>query len=223
MLSMNFSQEALALNLLPRWHGRKHLFIAGRLCEGCRRRKKKLEGLYSIRTQFFYIELRRRPAESRLKRSVGRALARSAEVEKSAYSFVRLVVIPGEIMQRRKIGHSELQVAPLMFGGNVFGWTADEATSFSILDAFVDAGLNFIDTADVYSAWVPGNQGGESETILGKWFRQSGKREQIVLATKVSKHPQRKGLSAGEHSGGGRGLAAPPANRLHRRLFLPRR
>ena len=70
-------------------------------------------------------------------------------------------------MQKRRIGRSELEVAPLMFGGNVFGWTADEATSFSILDAFVDAGLNFIDTADVYSAWVPGNQGGESETIIG--------------------------------------------------------
>ncbi|MFP3567267.1 aldo/keto reductase [Paraburkholderia sp. SIMBA_030] len=99
-------------------------------------------------------------------------------------------------MQKRTIGHSELEVAPLMFGGNVFGWTADEATSFSILDAFADAGLDFIDTADVYSAWVPGNQGGESETIIGNWFRQSGKRDQIVLATKVSKHPQRKGLSA---------------------------
>ncbi|MEC5407460.1 aldo/keto reductase [Paraburkholderia sp. MPAMCS5] len=99
-------------------------------------------------------------------------------------------------MQKRRIGRSELQVAPLMFGGNVFGWTIDEATSFSILDAFVDAGLDFIDTADVYSAWAPGNQGGESEAIIGKWFRQSGKRERIVLATKVSKHPQRKGLSA---------------------------
>jgi aryl-alcohol dehydrogenase-like predicted oxidoreductase len=83
-----------------------------------------------------------------------------------------------------------------MFGGNVFGWTADEATSFSILDAFVDAGLDFIDTADVYSAWVPGNQGGESESIIGKWFRRSGKRDRIVLASKVSKHPQRLGLSA---------------------------
>ena len=100
-------------------------------------------------------------------------------------------------MQRRRIGNSELQVAPVMFGGNVFGWTADEATSFAILDAFVDAGLDFIDTADVYSAWVPGNRGGESETILGKWFRRSGKRDQIVLATKVGNHPERKGLSAG--------------------------
>ncbi|MEW9581157.1 aldo/keto reductase [Paraburkholderia sp. DGU8] len=99
-------------------------------------------------------------------------------------------------MQKRTIGQSELRIAPLMFGGNVFGWTADEATSFSILDAFVDAGLDFIDTADVYSAWVPGNHGGESESIIGKWFRQSGKRDKIVLATKVSKHPQRKGLSA---------------------------
>ncbi|MDR6387541.1 aldo/keto reductase [Paraburkholderia phenoliruptrix] len=99
-------------------------------------------------------------------------------------------------MRKRRIGHSQLQVAPLMFGGNVFGWTADEATSFSILDAFVDAGLDFIDTADVYSAWAPGHQGGESETVIGKWFRKSGKRDRVVLATKVSKHPQRKGLSA---------------------------
>lgn len=99
-------------------------------------------------------------------------------------------------MQKRIIGNSSIEVAPLMFGGNVFGWTADEATSFSILDAFVDAGLDFIDTADVYSAWVPGNRGGESETIIGKWFKRSGKREQIVLATKVGKHPERTGLSA---------------------------
>ncbi|CAB3695374.1 1-deoxyxylulose-5-phosphate synthase YajO [Paraburkholderia phenoliruptrix] len=99
-------------------------------------------------------------------------------------------------MRKRRIGHSQLQVAPLMFGGNVFGWTADETTSFSILDAFVDTGLDFIDTADVYSAWAPGSQGGESETVIGKWFRKSGKRDRVVLATKVSKHPRRKGLSA---------------------------
>jgi len=99
-------------------------------------------------------------------------------------------------MQKRRIGRSAVQVTPLMFGGNVFGWTVDEATSFSILDAFVDAGLDFIDTADVYSAWVPGNQGGESETIIGKWLRRSGKRDRIVLATKVAKLPQRRGLSA---------------------------
>lgn len=99
-------------------------------------------------------------------------------------------------MELRRIGTSALQVAPLMFGGNVFGWTADEATSFSILDAFTDAGLNFIDTADVYSAWVPGNQGGESETIIGKWLAKSGKREKVVIATKVAKDPRRPGLSA---------------------------
>jgi aryl-alcohol dehydrogenase-like predicted oxidoreductase len=99
-------------------------------------------------------------------------------------------------MEQRRIGTSTLQVAPLMFGGNVFGWTADEATSFSILDAFTDAGLNFIDTADVYSAWVPGNQGGESETIIGKWLAKSGKREKVVIATKVAKDPRRPGLKA---------------------------
>lgn len=99
-------------------------------------------------------------------------------------------------MQRRTIGTSELQVAPLMFGGNVFGWTADERTSFSILDAFVDHGLNFIDTADVYSAWIDGHVGGESETIIGKWFRESGKRGKIVLATKVGMLGTRAGLSA---------------------------
>jgi aryl-alcohol dehydrogenase-like predicted oxidoreductase len=99
-------------------------------------------------------------------------------------------------MQHRKIGTSDLQVAPLVLGGNVFGWTADERTSFSILDAFVDHGLNFIDTADVYSAWVDGHHGGESETIIGKWFKESGKRDKIVLATKVGKLSTRRGLSA---------------------------
>jgi aryl-alcohol dehydrogenase-like predicted oxidoreductase len=99
-------------------------------------------------------------------------------------------------MQTRSIGNSELKVAPLVFGGNVFGWTADERTSFSILDAFVDHDLNFIDTADVYSAWVDGHQGGESETIIGKWFKESGKRDKIVLATKVGMLGARKGLSA---------------------------
>jgi aryl-alcohol dehydrogenase-like predicted oxidoreductase len=88
---------------------------------------------------------------------------------------------------KRKLGNSLLEVAPLMFGGNVFGWTADEATSFALLDKFVDAGLNFIDTADVYSSWVPGNRGGESETIIGKWLKRSGKRAQVVIATKVGK------------------------------------
>ncbi len=100
-------------------------------------------------------------------------------------------------MKMRQLGKSAIQVAPLMLGGNVFGWTADEPTSFKILDAFVAAGLNFIDTADTYSTWVPGHQGGESETILGNWFKRSGKRDKVVIATKVgSEIPgQGKGLS----------------------------
>jgi aryl-alcohol dehydrogenase-like predicted oxidoreductase len=99
-------------------------------------------------------------------------------------------------MQTRNIGTSDLKVQPLVFGGNVFGWTADERTSFSILDAFVDHGLNFVDTADVYSAWIEGHTGGESETIIGKWFKESGKRDKIVLATKVGMLSTRPGLSA---------------------------
>ena len=87
----------------------------------------------------------------------------------------------------RELGRSGLQVSPLAFGCNVFGWTIDEATSFSLLDAWVDAGFNLIDTADVYSTWAPGHVGGESETIVGKWLQQSGKRGRIVLATKVGK------------------------------------
>jgi aryl-alcohol dehydrogenase-like predicted oxidoreductase len=87
----------------------------------------------------------------------------------------------------RPLGRSGLLVSPLCFGGNVFGWTADEATSFSLLDAWVDAGMNFIDTADVYSRWASGHSGGESETIIGKWLARSGKRDKIVLATKVGK------------------------------------
>ncbi|MGF6525610.1 aldo/keto reductase [Variovorax sp. PvP013] len=90
-------------------------------------------------------------------------------------------------MQLRPLGRSGLQVSPLAFGGNVFGWTVDESLSFSLLDAWLDAGFNFVDTADVYSRWVPGHAGGESETIIGKWLRQSGKRNRVVLATKVGK------------------------------------
>ena len=90
-------------------------------------------------------------------------------------------------MNKHALGRSGLQVSPLCFGGNVFGWTADEATSFKLLDAWVDAGLNFIDTADVYSRWVPGHSGGESETIIGKWLKKSGKRDKVVIATKVGK------------------------------------
>ncbi|MBD2677371.1 MULTISPECIES: aldo/keto reductase [Nostoc] len=89
------------------------------------------------------------------------------------------------ITERRKLGRSQLEVSPISFGGNVFGWTIDENTSFEILDKFVAAGGNFIDTADVYSKWAAGNQGGESETILGKWLKQRGHREQVVIATKV--------------------------------------
>lgn len=89
-------------------------------------------------------------------------------------------------MKHRKLGNSELSIAPLVFGGNVFGWTIDEKTSFDLLDGFVDAGFNAIDTADVYSAWVPGNKGGESETIIGKWLKANpAKRERVVLMSKV--------------------------------------
>ena len=100
-------------------------------------------------------------------------------------------------MQKRKLGRSGLEVSSLAFGGNVFGWTADESTSMRLLDRFVDEGFNFIDTADTYSRWAPGNRGGESETIIGKWLRKSGKRDKVVVATKVGMEmaPDKKGLS----------------------------
>ncbi|RAJ08923.1 aryl-alcohol dehydrogenase-like predicted oxidoreductase [Chitinophaga skermanii] len=88
-------------------------------------------------------------------------------------------------MEKRKLGKSPLTIAPLVFGGNVFGWTIDEKTSFEVLDAFVEAGFNCIDTADAYSNWAPGNQGGESELIIGKWMKARANREQLVIATKV--------------------------------------
>lgn len=91
----------------------------------------------------------------------------------------------GRALDKRQLGNAGLEVAPWALGGNIFGWTADEATSFRLLDAFVDAGLNLIDTADVYSKWVPGHQGGESETIIGKWFQKSGKRAKVLVATKL--------------------------------------
>jgi aryl-alcohol dehydrogenase-like predicted oxidoreductase len=87
--------------------------------------------------------------------------------------------------KRRRLGGSGLEVGPLAFGGNVFGWTADEPTSFRLLDAFVAAGFDLIDTADVYSRWAPGNQGGESETVIGNWLAKTGNRGRVVLATKV--------------------------------------
>jgi aryl-alcohol dehydrogenase-like predicted oxidoreductase len=98
-------------------------------------------------------------------------------------------------MVLRTLGRSTLKIAPLAFGGNVFGWSADEQRSFELLDAFVDAGFNLVDTADVYSAWVPGNRGGESETIIGKWLKRSGKRDRVVIATKVAKWAEQPGLS----------------------------
>ncbi len=88
-------------------------------------------------------------------------------------------------MEKRKIGKSDLEVLPFDLGGNVFGWTADEKMSFKILDAYVADGFNFIDTANAYSSWVPGNKGGESETIIGNWIKKNGKRDRLVLATKV--------------------------------------
>ncbi|SIN95948.1 Predicted oxidoreductase [Singulisphaera sp. GP187] len=97
-------------------------------------------------------------------------------------------------MKTCMLGKSGLEVGPLAFGGNVFGWTIDEATSFRLLDAFVAAGFKLIDTADVYSRWAPGNQGGESETIIGKWLKQSGKRDQVILATKVGMALDKRGL-----------------------------
>jgi aryl-alcohol dehydrogenase-like predicted oxidoreductase len=100
-------------------------------------------------------------------------------------------------MKTRKLGGSGLEVSPVCLGGNVFGWTADEPASFAILDSFVEAGFNFIDTADVYSRWAPGHKGGESETVLGNWFKRSGKRNSVILATKVGIElaPDKKGLS----------------------------
>ncbi|MEU9640234.1 aldo/keto reductase [Streptomyces tendae] len=96
----------------------------------------------------------------------------------------------------RKLGSSDLEVFPLALGGNVFGWTADQNESFAVLDAYTAAGGNFVDTADSYSAWVDGNSGGESETVLGQWLASRGNRDDVVLATKVSQHPQYPGLSA---------------------------
>lgn len=98
-------------------------------------------------------------------------------------------------MRKRTLGNSGLEIAPLMFGGNVLGWTADEAMSFRLLDRFVDAGLNAIDTADVYSSWVPGHRGGESETVIGNWLKARGGRDKVVIATKVGWDRKRGGLA----------------------------
>ncbi|MFV0137902.1 aldo/keto reductase [Streptomyces sp. HMX87] len=96
----------------------------------------------------------------------------------------------------RKLGTSGLEVFPLALGGNVFGWTADEKQSFAVLDAYTAAGGNFIDTADSYSAWAEGNRGGESETVIGEWLRARGNRSDVIIATKVSQHPEYRGLTA---------------------------
>ncbi len=101
-------------------------------------------------------------------------------------------------MKRRALGNTGIDVAPLAFGGNVFGWTVDEPTAFLLLDAFVDHGFSLVDTADVYSKWAPGNSGGESEAVIGRWIERSGKRDRLVVATKVGM----------EMPGGGKGLSA---------------
>jgi len=100
-------------------------------------------------------------------------------------------------MKKRKLGKSGLELAPLALGGNVFGWTIDEPASFQVLDAFIAAGFNFVDTADMYSTWKPGNQGGESETIIGNWMKKSGNRQKVLIADKVGMDmgAGRKGLS----------------------------
>ena len=100
-------------------------------------------------------------------------------------------------MKLRNLGRSGLKVSPLAFGGNVFGWTADDAMSMQLLDRFVDEGFNFIDTADVYARWAPGNKGGESESVIGKWLKKSGKRNKVIIATKVGMEmgPDKKGLA----------------------------
>jgi aryl-alcohol dehydrogenase-like predicted oxidoreductase len=119
-------------------------------------------------------------------------------------------------MQMRQLGNSGLQVAPLALGGNVFGWTVDEAASFRLLDQFVDAGFNLIDTADVYSRWIPGHQGGESETIIGRWLKQGGRRDRVVIATKVGME-----MGSGEQ-GLSRGYIIRAVERSLKRLQIDR-
>ena len=128
-------------------------------------------------------------------------------------------------MKTRKLGGSGLEVSPICLGGNVFGWTADEPASFAILDAFVGAGFNFVDTADVYSRWVPGHKGGESETVLGNWFKRSGNRKKVILATKVGIElgARQEGAFESVHSARSGRLAAAPADRLHRPVSIAHR
>lgn len=116
--------------------------------------------------------------------------------EKTATPQTRDLGPENHTMTTRPLGTTGIDIAPLALGGNVFGWTADETTSSKVLDAFVAAGFNLIDTADIYSNWVPGHTGGESETIIGKWLRKSGYRSKVVIATKIGLEmgPGQKGL-----------------------------
>lgn len=116
-------------------------------------------------------------------------------------------------MEKRPLGRSGLATAPLCLGGNVFGWTADEKTSFAILDRFVDLGFNLIDTANVYSRWVPGHKGGESETVIGKWLEKSGKRDRVLIATKV-------GMGSDEEKGLTRAKIAKSVDESLKRLGI---
>jgi len=118
-------------------------------------------------------------------------------------------------MNKREIGRSGVSVAPLALGGNVFGWTADETASFAVLDAFVDEGFDLIDTADCYSYWIPGHKGGESETMIGRWLKKSGKRGKVTLATKV-------GIEFGGRGGLGREHIVRSVDESLRRLGVDR-
>ena len=122
-------------------------------------------------------------------------------------------------MNLRPLGRSGISIAPLMLGGNVFGWNVDQETSVAILDAFVDAGFNAVDTADSYSRWAPGHVGGESETVIGRWLKESGKRDKVVIATKVGADMgEGKMRAEGLHPARLRGLAAAARRRDHRSL-----
>ena len=128
-------------------------------------------------------------------------------------------------MIKRNLGASGLEIGPLALGGNVFGWTADEPTSFRVLDAFVAAGFNFIDTADAYSLWVPGHKGGESETVIGNWLRRAAMRDRVIIATKVGVEmaPGESGLSKAVHPARRGALAAAAQHRVHRSVSVASR
>ena len=125
-------------------------------------------------------------------------------------------------MQTRRLGRTDLSIAPLVLGGNVFGWTADKKTSFEVLDRFAAAGLTAIDTADVYSAWAPGNSGGESETIIGEWMKARGNRSRVIVITKVGSPmgKGKEGLKAAVHHRGGRSLVEAASDGCDRPLSL---